>query len=196
MKEKDPRYDFHITVSVHLILENANHKILMGRRPTTWEWAPGRWGLIGGKIYEHESFADCIKRKTLQELSFAVSLNGLFQMRQLIIPDKQAHMYFFVGQYSGQKIKGALAEYNWLGKDDFKKMANNEFGEFFYKRMLLDYLDSKPHLIPVNQIVSLNYIDKGKTPSYKNWFKGVVNKDFDPNEISDYKTWKKSKRKS
>lgn len=193
MKVKDPRYDYHITVSAHIIIENDKREILMGKRPDNWEWAPGRWGLFGGKIYEHESMEETIKRKTKQELGFEIKPEGLYKIEQLIIADKQAYMYFFVAKYSGQKIEGALAEYRWLGKKDFDEKPANNFGEYFYKKMLGDFLSSTPQIFPVDKIQSLNYIVLGETPDYKQWFKGIINKDYRPEVIPDFKVWKKQK---
>lgn len=71
---KDPRYDYDITVSAHFIIEDKG-KILIAKRPDTWEWAPGRWSLVGGKLYADESFEEGIKRKTKQELGFEYFLS-------------------------------------------------------------------------------------------------------------------------
>lgn len=166
----------------------------MGKRPETWEWAPGRWGLIGGKIYEHESMEEAIKRKTKQELGFELAPGGLYEVRQLIIKDKQAYMYFFVAKYSGQKIKGELAEYHWFSKAEFDKFPSNSFGEFFYKEMLGEFLSSEPAILPMSKVKSLNYIQLGDTPEYKKWFEGIINQNYNPENIADFKKWKTTKK--
>lgn len=189
MKVKDPRYDYHITVSAHFILEKDN-KILIAKRPETWEWAPGRWSLVGGKLYKEESFIEGIKRKTKQELGFEVKPKGLYEVKQLVIEGKQAFMYFFVGNYKGQNIKGEMQDYKWAGVSEIKQMDSKDFAEYFYQDMFIEYLEGYKKLFPLSKIDSLNYIKLSKSKKYKNWFRDIINKDFDPEKVDDYKKWK------
>jgi len=190
MKVKDPRYDYHITVSAHFILED-NNKILIAKRPETWEWAPGRWSLVGGKLYKDESFTEGIKRKTKQELGFDVEPKGLYQVKQLVIEGKQAFMYFFVGDYKGQEIKGEMQDYKWVGQEEVKQMDLRDFAEFFYRDMFNNYLGGDREVTPMSRVESLNYIKLSETKDYQYWFEGIVNKHFDSEKVGDYKKWKK-----
>ena len=189
MKVKDPRYDYHITVSAHFILEKDN-KILIAKRPETWEWAPGRWSLVGGKLYKEESFVEGIKRKTKQELGFEVKPKGLYEVKQLIIDGKQALMYFFVGNYNGEKINGEMQDYKWVGASEIQQMDSKDFAEYFYQDMFINYLKGDKKLFPLSKIDSLNYIKLKKGKKYRQWFKDIINKDFDPDKVDDYKKWK------
>ena len=189
MKVKDPRYDYHITVSAHFILED-NNKILIAKRPETWEWAPGRWSLVGGKLYKDESFTEGIKRKTKQELGFDVEPKGLYQVKQLVIEGKQAFMYFFVGDYKGQEIKGEMQDYKWVGQEEVKQMDLRDFAEFFYRDMFNNYLGGDREVTPMSRVESLNYIKLSETKDYRYWFEGIVNKNFDPEKVGDYTKWK------
>jgi ADP-ribose pyrophosphatase YjhB (NUDIX family) len=186
---KDPRYDYQITVSAHFIIENDN-KILIAKRPETWEWAPGRWSLIGGKLYKEESFSKGIKRKTKQELGFEVQPKGLYQINQLIIEGKQAFMYFFASDYNGEEIQGEMQDYKWIGIEDVKTMKLNEFAEYFYKGMFVKYLSGDKEVFPMSKINSLNYIELENAEDYKKWFEDIINEDFDPEKVDDYKKWK------
>ena len=192
MRVKDPRYDFYITVSAHIIIVDKNKRILMAKRPETWEWAPGRWGLTGGKVYQHESFRNTIRRKTKQELGFVLLPEGLYQVKQLIIKDKQAFMFFFVAKSKGLKLTGKMIDYKWFNAKDLNKLPSNRFAEFFYKKMLTEFLEKDSKLLPINMVESLNYITLGDTTSYKDWFNGIINKNYDPNKIADFRKWKKN----
>lgn len=178
-----------MTVSAHLILENDN-KILIAKRPETWEWAPGRWSLVGGKLYKEESFEEGIKRKTKQELGIEVKPKGLYQIKQLIIDGQQAFMYFFIGTYKGEEIKGEMQEYKWVEINEIKQMDSKDFAEYFYQDMFIGYLEGDKELFPLSKIDSLNYIKLGKSKKYKHWFEDIINKDFDPEKVDDYKKWK------
>jgi ADP-ribose pyrophosphatase YjhB (NUDIX family) len=138
MKIKDKRYDYHITVSAHLLIEK-DKKLLLARRPETWEWAPGRWVLIGGKLYSDEAFTDVIKRKTKQELDFELLPKTLYQVKQLIMEEKQAFMYFFTTDYNGQRPSGEVEEYKWFSVDEIEKTPINEFAEYYYKDLLKEF---------------------------------------------------------
>jgi len=194
MKVKDPRYDYHITVSAHLLWKTVDNQILMAKRPETWEWAPGRWGLPGGKIYQFETFMDAIKRKTRQELGFELMPDGLYQIKQLIIKDKQAFMYFFSAKYEGQELTGEMTDYKWFGIKDLNEFPSNKFAEYFYKKMLSEFLVKDAKLLPMEVVDSLNYIKLSDTKNYKDWFEGIINKDYDPNKVADFKKWKKVKK--
>lgn len=191
MKVKDPRYDYHITVSAHFIIEHKN-KALIVRRPESWEWAPGRWTLVGGKLYKNETFADCIRRKTKQELGFEINPSGLYQIKQLVIKTKQAFMFFFTGIYKDQEIKGEMQDYKWVGLKEVKLMKTKDFSEFFYRDMIKKYLEGEKEAFPMSKVESLNYIKLIKTKKYQNWFENIFNKDFDPKKVKDFKKWKKS----
>lgn len=163
----------------------------MAKRPEIWEWAPGRWGLPGGKIYQFESFIDAIKRKTKQELGFELTPEGLYQLKQLIIKDKQAFMFFFVAKYKSQKITGEMVDYKWFDIKDLNKFPSSKFAEFFYKKMLIEFLEKQVKLLPIEMIDSLNYIKLSDTKSYKDWFEGIINKNYDPNKVADFRKWKR-----
>ncbi len=189
----DPRYTFSIAVSSHLIIENLENKILMGRRPDSWEWAPGRWGLVGGKVYENEKLEDSVKRKTMQELGFELVPAGLYQVKQLLIENRQVMMFFYTAKYSNQEIGGELAEYAWFDLKDLKDKPSKEFSEYFYKEMLTGYIEGDKSVFPVSKINSLDYVELGKTDEYKSWFEGIINKNYDPNKVPDFKKWEKNK---
>jgi ADP-ribose pyrophosphatase YjhB (NUDIX family) len=191
---KDPRYKFTIVVSVHILIINNKNEVLMAKRPSTWEWGPGRWGMVGGKLYEEENFFDAIKRKTKQELGFELEPEGLYQVKQLIIKDRQVFMYFFVSKYKAQNINGEMAEYKWFRIDSIKETPLNEFAEYFYKEMLTALLTKPIKLLPNNMINSLNYIKLTEESNYKDWFEGMINKDYNPEIIPDFKKWNKSKK--
>ncbi len=193
MKVKDPRYDYYITVAAQIIIRNKKGEVLLAKRPDTWEWAPGRWSLIGGKLYVHESLEDAIKRKTKQELGIEIIPEGLYEIKHLVIEGKSAYMYFFTSEHSGIEGSGEMTEYRWFNMDMIKKFDNDKFAEFFYKEMLLKYLTEISNVLPVSKIQSLDYIKLTKTANYKKWFKGVINKDYDPEAIPDFLKWKKTR---
>jgi ADP-ribose pyrophosphatase YjhB (NUDIX family) len=186
----DPRYKFTIVVSAHVLIINKENKVLMAKRPDTWEWGPGRWGIVGGKLYEEENFFDCIKRKTKQEFGLELQPEGLYKIKQLIIKERQAFMYFFVSRYNDEKISGEMVDYKWYGADDIKTTPNNKFAEYFYKDMLVELLTKPVKLLPIDMIESLNYIKLAKIKSYKEWFSGVINKNYNPEVIPDFIKWK------
>lgn len=192
---KDPRYIFTITVSAHVLLLDDDKKVLMSKRPDTWEWGPGRWGITGGKVYEHENFFETIKRKTKQELGFEVVPDGLYQIKQLLIKDKQAFMFFFVAKYQGLELKGEMSAYKWFGNDEIDKTKNEEFSEYFYKDMLRKFVTEDVKLLPVTMIESLDYVALSNDKSYKDWFASMIKKDYDPEKLKDYRIWKKSKKR-
>ncbi len=194
MNIKDERYDYHITVSAHVIVQKGK-SVLIALRPKTWEWAPGRWSLIGGKLYKEESFTQAIKRKTKQELGFEVNPKGLYQIKQLLIGNKNAYMYFFVAQYNNEKISGEMTEYRWVNTSDIKAMKQSEFAEYYYKEMFTDFFTGKTKIFPMSKIDVLDYTKIRNTNNYKKWFRGVVNEDYDPNQIKDYKKWQKLQKK-
>jgi ADP-ribose pyrophosphatase YjhB (NUDIX family) len=192
-KIKDVRYDFHITISVHILIYNGKNKLLLLKRPDTWEWAPGRWGVTGGKLYEHETYVEAIKRKTKQEIGFELLPEGLYEIKQLIIKDKQAHMIFFAAKYNGQKLDGEMIEYKWFDSDEIRKAPASFFAEFYYKDMLTQFLKGNKELLPMSKLESLNYPVLGETKEYKRWFKGVINKSYNPELVADFVKWKKKK---
>jgi ADP-ribose pyrophosphatase YjhB (NUDIX family) len=193
MKTKDARYDFHITISVHILIYNDKNEILLLKRPATWEWAPGRYGVTGGKLYEHETYTEALKRKTKQEVGFQVSPEGLYQIKQLIIKDKQAHMFFFAAKYQGQKFSGEMVEYKWFNINEIKKTPSTVFAEYYYKDMLTEFLKSDKKLLPMTMVDSLNYIKLADTKKYKEWFTGIINIDYDPEKVADFARWKKKR---
>jgi 8-oxo-dGTP pyrophosphatase MutT (NUDIX family) len=193
VKIKDPRYDYHITVSAHIIIEDSDRRILMAKRPNNWEWAPGRWSMIGGKLYRDESFEDAIKRKTKQELGFELKPKGLYELKHLILDGKQAYMYFFTAKYDNEPITGEMTDYKWLGLEDIKEMPLTDFAEFYFPKMLTKYLSEEAETFPISKIDSLDYTQLDKTPKYKKWHEGIINKDYNPEEIDDFKKWKKAK---
>lgn len=186
---KDLRYKFTISVSAHILLYDET-RVLMVKRPKTWEWGPDRWGITGGKVYEHENFFDAIKRKTVQELGFEVSPDGLYSIKQLLIKDKQAFMFFFAMKYKGQKFTGEMTDYKWFGKTDLGETKLTDFSEYFYKDMLASFLTGNKKGLPASMIESLDYVGLSKDKKYKEWFNGMIKKDYNPEEIADYKKWK------
>lgn len=191
----DPRYAFSTAFSSQIIIFDKDDRILLGKRPDTWEWAPGRWGLIGGKVYETETLEDAIKRKTQQEIGFEMTPDGLYQIKQIIIEGRQVLMFFYISEYKGQNIDGELAEYRWFSNKDIQNMPGENFSEFFYKGMFLDFLSGEKNVFPISKIQSLNYIDLGENKDYKEWFEGIINKNYNPDVIPDYKKWKNRTKK-
>jgi hypothetical protein len=61
--------------------------------------------------------------------------------------------------------------------------------------MLLKYLTEASGILPISKIQSLDYTSLSKNNNYKKWFKGVVNKEYDPNFIPDFVKWKKTHSK-
>ena len=60
-------------VSIDLILENPQGKILLGKRSN--RPAQGYWFVPGGRIQKNEKLADAIKRISLTELGFEITLD-------------------------------------------------------------------------------------------------------------------------
>ena len=187
---KDPRYKFTITVSAHILLLDSKNRVLMSKRPKTWEWGPDRWGVMGGKVYEHENFFETIRRKSIQELGFEIKPEGLYQIKQLLIKDKQAFMFFFVSKHQGQKLTGEMEEYKWFGKKEIVETPLEKFAEYFYKNMLTKFVAGNVKLLPVSMVESLDYVNLSDDADYKKWFRGMIKRDYDPEKIADYKRWK------
>lgn len=189
---KDPRYDYHITVSAQIIVVDKD-KILLQKRPSTWEWAPGRWCLPGGKLYNHESFEELIKRKTKQELGFELTPEKIFSIKQLIMEEKQAFMFFYPATYKGQKFKGEMEEYRWFSKNQLKDIPSQEMAEYFYKNLLISYLENPNQTTSVE---TFNYVEMQKEKIYQKWHKGIINENYNPEKVADFQKWKNSNRRS
>lgn len=192
---KDPRYQYEVAVSSQIILYNNHGQILIAKRPDNWEWMPGRWSLIGGKLYENEPFVDSIKRKTKQELGKALYPDGLFKLVQLLIKGRQAHLFVFVKKSDSKfNPSGEMEEYKWVNLKEIAQMSINDFSEYFYKDLLIEFLQSEEKVfLPMGFITSLEYFKISDEPKYKEWFAGGINKNYNPEEIKDFQKWKNKK---
>jgi len=64
-------------LSVNVIIENTEGKILLLRRSPESRINPGRWDLPGGKVDACESFQDAIHREVMEETGLDVKLTHL-----------------------------------------------------------------------------------------------------------------------
>ncbi len=123
-------------VSIDLILENHQGKILLGKRNN--RPAQNYWFVPGGRIRKNERLADAIKRISSAELSTEIMLSdgqplGAFE-----------HIYDdnFSGS-DGINTHYVVLAYKIRIKDDFKIVADNQHSEkrWWHTKDLLDAPD-------------------------------------------------------
>ncbi len=123
-------------VSIDLILENPQGKILLGKRNN--RPAQNYWFVPGGRIRKNEKLADAIKRISSAELGTEITLNN----SQLLGAFDHIYDDNFSGS-SGINTHYVVLAYKVSMKDDFKIMADDQHSEkrWWHIKDLLDAPD-------------------------------------------------------
>ena len=123
-------------VSIDLILENQQGKILLGKRNN--RPAQNYWFVPGGRIRKNEKLADAIKRISSTELGTEITLNN----SQLL----GAFDHIYDDNFSGSddiNTHYVVLAYKVRMKDDFKIVADDQHSEkrWWHIKDLLDAPD-------------------------------------------------------
>jgi|TARA_R110000824_G_scaffold31488_1_gene102398 8-oxo-dGTP pyrophosphatase MutT (NUDIX family) len=102
--------------SVVLVLDRTNQLLIL-KRPNWVSWAPGKWGLPGGKIEEGEAPKEAAVRETKEETTLAVH-----NLKNVTLPlDKGLHP-FYTRSYTGQVvIDEEHEEWVWVTRQEIEK---------------------------------------------------------------------------
>lgn len=106
----------------HLILFNSKNEILLQQRAKTKNWYPNLFSYSASGAVANESYLNCIKRETLEEIGICIKFQKLFIYPFFDILDKAWHCVF-TGK-TDQKIKPDNIEMQkiiWIDIDQLKR---------------------------------------------------------------------------
>jgi 8-oxo-dGTP diphosphatase len=107
-----------VRVAVGIIMRDG--KILCCQRKKTARYGL-QWEFPGGKIDEHETADDCLKRELREELSIVVGTIEQFCVRTQTYPDNgifEVH-YYLVKTYGGDVKNNMFESIRWLRPNEF-----------------------------------------------------------------------------
>ena len=117
-KERDNTMN-ELTVTA-AIIKNNDGEILICQRADNASMG-GMWEFPGGKLEKHETLEDCIIRECREELSVAISIEGIFAQIDYQYPDKLIHFTFFNASIIDGGIKMKVHQsIKWTALSDIK----------------------------------------------------------------------------
>ena len=123
LRSKDDFYTGElIHRSVHLILFNSKNAILLQRRALSKKWYPNLYTYSVSGTVADESYEDCIKKETREEIGISIPLRFVFRYSFFDECDKAFHAVFVAN--SDDKIKPdkrEISEIKWISIESLKK---------------------------------------------------------------------------
>ena len=147
-------YDFPSIVAVKVIVQRQDRFLLL-REPESNDWMPGRLGFPGGKLLLHESIETGLARKIASDIDFEVNVKGLWQVINILMPDRNVYHFVFLANYLSGEINTALTEskeMKWYTPSEIMALTKDDFTEY-YNNALLEQLANQDSIATYNKIV-------------------------------------------
>jgi 8-oxo-dGTP pyrophosphatase MutT (NUDIX family) len=104
-----------------VVFINQDNKVLLLKRATHANFAPGQWGLVGGGSEINENPTDTAVRETYEETGLKVVPSSLVKISKTTTPDgKEIHAYAcndFEGTVNMKQVKDEHDDYRWVDVD-------------------------------------------------------------------------------
>ena len=107
-------------VVVAAIIERDN-AFLLTLRPDGTHLA-GHWEFPGGKVHDHETHADALRREIVEELDAVVVVGDLAHTVTHAYPDKVVQLFFYRCDLMGEPKPMMGQEMRWIGKAQLKAL--------------------------------------------------------------------------
>jgi 8-oxo-dGTP diphosphatase len=110
-----------INVAVGILMRD-NGDVLLGQRPEGKPYA-GYWEFPGGKVEEHESIADALRREFVEELGIAVVSAEPWCCVEHVYPHAHVRLHFYISrewQGEPQGLEGQA--FSWQGSVDVEPL--------------------------------------------------------------------------
>ena len=105
-------------VVVAAIIERDN-AFLLTLRPEGTHLA-GHWEFPGGKVHDHETHVEALRREVFEELDAVVEVGGLAHTVTHAYPDKTVQLFFYRCDLLGEPKPMMGQEMRWIGKSELR----------------------------------------------------------------------------
>ena len=105
-------------VVVAAIIERDN-AFLLTLRPEGTHLA-GHWEFPGGKVHDHETNVEALRREVFEELDAVVEVGGLAHTVTHAYPDKTVQLFFYRCELLGEPKPMMGQEMRWIGKSELR----------------------------------------------------------------------------
>lgn len=78
----------------------------------------GHWEFPGGKVHDHESHAEALRRELFEELDILGEIGALVHTITHPYPDKTVELYFYACDYLGEPKPMMGQEIRWVPKSE------------------------------------------------------------------------------
>lgn len=153
----DKRYVYPIIAASKVIITKEN-KILLTREPQDNSWMPGRLGLPGGKFLINESILDGTKRKIKEETGLDYKLKGLFEVINILMPERTVYHFIFAADYLSEEKnlqKLYSTELGWYSQEQINKLTKDDLTEYYLKETLESFFNNPEKIIELEKIKTL-----------------------------------------
>ena len=108
-------------VVVAAIIERDN-AFLLTLRPEGTHLA-GHWEFPGGKVHDHESHAEALRREVFEELDAVVVVGDLAHTVTHAYPEQKVQLFFYRCGLLGEPKPMMGQEMRWIGKSELKALS-------------------------------------------------------------------------
>ena len=107
-------------VVVAAIIERDS-AFLLTLRPAGTHLA-GHWEFPGGKVHDHETHAEALRREVFEELDAVVEVGDLAHAVTHAYPEKTVQLFFYRCGLLGEPKPMMGQEMRWIGKSELKAL--------------------------------------------------------------------------
>ena len=121
-----PKHDFYtgkyIHRGAHLLLFNSKNEILLQKRALDKKWSPGLYSHSVSGTVADESYEDCIKRETKEELGISIPVKYVFKHFASSNNDQAFHA-IFIGKTDKEisPDNREMSEVRWMPVEELRK---------------------------------------------------------------------------
>ena len=107
-------------VVVAAIIER-DHAFLLTLRPEGTHLA-GHWEFPGGKVHDHETHVEALRREVFEELDAVVAVGDLAHTVTHAYPDKTVQLFFYRCDLLGEPKPMMGQEMRWIRKSELRAL--------------------------------------------------------------------------